>query len=216
VLGALTLALVITGCAAGRPGPEQQLEARAAYERGSSYVRENKLTLALTALQQAVKLDEQEPLYHNGLGILYLHYLRRPDLALTEFQRAAALDSNNADAQYNMGIALAEMGMWADAIPAYQRAIALPTLATPQLAHNALGLAFYQVKRYREAEEALRFAISLEPKLEGAYYNLGLVFIAQDRKEEARIAFRQARTLAPESPFGQAALERLKALGDGG
>jgi hypothetical protein len=30
------------------------------------------------------------------------------------------------------------------------------------------------------------------------------------------MAFRQTRELAPESPFGQAALERLRALGEGG
>jgi hypothetical protein len=52
--------------------------------------------------------------------------------------------------------------------------------------------------------------------MQAAYYNLGLVLVAGKRHEEARAAFRQARQLAPDSPFGQAALERLKALGDGG
>jgi hypothetical protein len=52
--------------------------------------------------------------------------------------------------------------------------------------------------------------------MQAAYYNLGLVLVAERRSEEARAAFRRARQLAPDTPFGQAANERLKAMGDGG
>src|SRR5438477_341677 len=45
---------------------------------------------------------------------------------------------------------------------------------------------------------------------------LGLVLIAEKRSEEAKAYFRRAQQLAPESPFGRAAMERLKALGNGG
>ena len=86
---------------------------------------------------------------------------------------------------------------------------------TPDTVHQNLGVALYNLKRLPEAEEQLKYAIRLEPQLEAAYYHLGLVLIAQDRKDEAKIAFRQARQLAPNSPFGQAAVERLKALGEG-
>jgi len=52
--------------------------------------------------------------------------------------------------------------------------------------------------------------------MQTAYYNLGLVFVAENRKDEAKAAFRQARQLGPDSPVGQAALDRLKALGEDG
>jgi Flp pilus assembly protein TadD len=67
-----------------------------------------------------------------------------------------------------------------------------------------------------EAEGALRFAINLDPDMSSAHYNLGLVLVAANRKDEARSAFLRARQLAPESAFGQAAAERLKALENGG
>ncbi len=85
-----------------------------------------------------------------------------------------------------------------------------------RIANQNLGLALYHLKRYREAEQTLRFAISLDPKMQAAYYNLGLVFIAENRKDEAKAAFREARKLGPDSPVGQAAQDRLKALGEGG
>ena len=71
-------------------------------------------------------------------------------------------------------------------------------------------------QRYPEAESSLRFALSLDPQMQAAYYNLGLVLVAEKRQDEARAVFRRARQLAPDSPFGQAARERLRALGDGG
>jgi len=92
----------------------------------------------------------------------------------------------------------------------------LPTLTIPETANQNLGLALYHLKQYREAEQTLRFAISLDPKMQTAYYNLGLVFVAENRKDEAKAAFRQARQLAPETPVGRAALDRLRALGEEG
>ena len=87
------------------------------------------------------------------------------------------------------------------------------------LAHSVqagMGLALYHLRRYPEAESSLRFALSLDPQMQAAYYNLGLVLVAENRSEEAKAAFRQVRRLDPNTPFGQAALERLKSLGEGG
>jgi Flp pilus assembly protein TadD len=52
--------------------------------------------------------------------------------------------------------------------------------------------------------------------MEAAYYNLGLVLAATGRSDEARAAFRHVRDMAPQTPFGQAAIERLRGLGNGG
>jgi protein O-GlcNAc transferase len=142
--------------------------------------------------------------------------LRRPDLAIEALSKAVDLDPRLADAQFHLGTAYAESGRWEEAVGAYRKALALPTLAIPDFVHQNLGLALYHLKRYAEAESSLRFALSLDPKLQAAYYNLGLVLIAENRPAEARVAFRQARQLAPDTPFGQAARERLKSLGDGG
>src|SRR5438034_9065203 len=42
-----------------------------------------------------------------------------------------------------------------------------PTLTVPDLAHNSLGMALYNLKRYREAETALRYAIRSEERRVG-------------------------------------------------
>ena len=58
--------------------------------------------------------------------------------------------------------------------------------------------------------------VRLAPRFAPAYYELGVVLNVQGRKDEARLAFRTARDLDPNSPFGRAAVEALKTLGEGG
>lgn len=214
----LGVTCLLAGCATA-PAPKtaevQKLQARAAYERGVAHVRDRQAAPALTALQEAASLDPHSALYRDTLGLVYLD-LQRPDLAAEHFQKAIELDPNYADAHFHLGTTLAEMRRWEDAVAAYRKAISLPTLTIPDFAHQNLGLALYHLRRYREAEQSFRFAISLEPEMQAAYYNLGLVFVAESRSEDAKAAFRRARQLAPDSPFGQAATQRLQALGEGG
>ena len=209
--------VLIAGCATGT-GPVsevQRLQAQSSYEQGVSALSERQLGVALTSLQQATSLDPSVASYRNALGIVYLQ-LGRPEQALKEFQEAAKIDPDYAEAMLNIGVAHAELRQWTEAVAAYQRALRSSRLMTPDTVHQNLGVAFYNLQRLPEAEEQLRYAIRLEPQLEAAYYHLGLVLVAQGRNDEAKIAFRRARQLAPNSPFGQAAVERLKALGEDG
>lgn len=208
--------MLLSGCA--KPGAThvteiQKLQARAAYERGLQLLTEKQASPALAALKEAVDIDGNVTLYRSLLGLLYLD-LQRPELALEQFQKIVEIDPKMADGWFHRGVALSEMRRWEDAIESYRKAVALPTLTVPDLAHQSLGMALYNVRRYAEAEQALRFAINLDPQLQAAYYNLGLVFSAEERRDEAKAAFRRARQLAPDTPFGEAAAARLKALGE--
>ena len=207
--------LLLPACASTKVTEPDRLRAQAAYERALGHIRDRQPSPALGALKEAVDVDPTVAGYRDTLGLVYLE-LRRPDLAIEQFSKAADLDPRLADAHFHLGTAYAETGRWEDAVGSYRKALALPTLAIPDLVHQNLGLALYHLKRYPEAESSLRFALSLDPKLQAGYYNLGLVLIAENRAREARAAFRQARELAPDTPFGQAALERLKSLGEGG
>jgi Tfp pilus assembly protein PilF len=209
------IALLCSACASTHVAEPDRLRAQAAYDRALTQLNARQLSPALAALKEAVAVDPTVANYRDTLGLLYLE-LGRPDMAIEQLRQAANLDPKLADAHFHLGTALAEGGHWEEAVAAYRRALAQPTLAIPEMVNQNLGLALYHLKRYPEAESSLRFALSLDPKLQAAYYNLGLVLVAENRSDEARAAFQQARSLAPDTPFGQAALERLKSLGDGG
>lgn len=217
-LAALALSALVGfgACSTARQAAEvQRLQARAAFERGVKHFKDREAPQALAALREASALDATSALYRDTLGLI-LTQLQRPDLAVEQFQQAVALDGQFADAHFHLGVALAESMKWAEAVAAYRQALSLPSLTVPDLAQQNLGLAFYHLRQYPDAERELRFAISLSPEMQAAYHHLGLVLVAQGRLDEARIAFTRARALGAETPFGEAAGHQLRALGGEG
>ena len=210
----LALGGLLAACATGRVTEMQRLQAQNSYERALIQINQGQTALALSSLQEAAGLNSRVALYHDTLGMLLLD-LGRIDQAVAELNKAIDLDPHRGDAYFHLGTALAEARRWDGAVAAYRKAIAQPSLTVTDYAHQNLGLALFHLGRYREAEDALRFALSLDPELQAAYYNLGLVMTAEKRPDEAKAFFRRARQIAPESPFGRAAVERLRALGEG-
>ena len=211
----LALCGLLAACATGRVTEMQRLQAQNSYERALNQISQGQTALALSSLQEATGLNPGMALYHDTLGMLLLD-LGQIDQAVAELNKAVDLDPHRGDTYFHLGTALAEARRWDGAVAAYRKAIAQPSLTVTDYAHQNLGLALFHLGRYREAEDALRFALSVDPDLQAAYYNLGLVLTAEKRQDEAKAFFRRARQIAPESPFGRAAVERLKALGDGG
>jgi len=209
----LALGGLLAACATGVT-EMQRLQAQNSYERALIQINQGQTALALSSLQEAAGLNPRVALYHDTLGMLLLD-LGRIDQAVAELNKAVDLDPHRGDTYFHLGTALAEARRWDGAVAAYRKAIAQPSLTVTDYAHQNLGLALFHLGRYREAEDALRFALSLDPELQAAYYNLGLVMTAEKRPDEAKAFFRRARQIAPESPFGRAAVERLRALGEG-
>ncbi len=213
-----SLLLLAAGCASTQTTEVERLRARAAYERGLADLRDGRMAPGLAALREATSVDPGNATYHGTLG-KWLLALKHPTArveAMAEFRKALDLEPLSADAHHDLGVALAEDERWEEAIVEYRKALAVPTFAAPDAAYNNLGWALYSLRRYPDANDALQLAIRLNPTLPGAYYHLGLVLVAQHRPEDAKLAFRRARELAPDSPFGWAASQHLRALGDGG
>lgn len=214
-VAAVLSALVAGGCASSAKEREvQRLQAQAAYEQGIKHLQDNRTSLGLVSLQQAIALEPDNAIYHNALGVLFLD-LRRPVDAQAEFQKAADLDPSYAEAHHNLGLALAEQGRFDQAIAGYRKALSVPTYTTPEVAYNNMGNALFAQAKYREAEDAYRAALQLNGRMPSALYGLGMSLSRQGRAEDAKLVLRSARDVDNSSPFAQAAAEALKALGDG-
>jgi type IV pilus assembly protein PilF len=207
--------LLLAGCASSKDDEVRRLRARSLYEQGLRSLADRQVSSGFSSLKEAVQLDPDNAVFRNALGVVLLD-LRKPAEAETEFRKAVELDPGYAEAQHNLGLSFAEQGRWEQAIAAYRKALSLPIYPTPEVGYYNLGRAYVQIGKPKEAEEALRTAIELQPKLGAAYYQLGVVLTSTGRQEEAKALFRRARDLDPASPFGQAAVEALKTLGEGG
>jgi len=95
----------------------------------------------------------------------------------------------------------------AEAIQLLRKALMLRPDCAP--VHFNLAYLLEQHGQLGDAEAAFRQALTLDEKLDRAWYGLGLVLIRQRRFEEAVLALRRNTGLQPMSPFGWYQLARV-------
>jgi tetratricopeptide (TPR) repeat protein len=98
-----------------------------------------------------------------------------PDQARSAYERAVELDPTHADAQVNLGRLLHQRGMVAEAAERYR--LALLHARHPTAAFN-LGIALEDMRCTTEAVQAYRSALSMDPTLADAHYNLSRIYEA--------------------------------------
>ena len=148
-------------------------------------VKDRALETALTA----VKLDPDEGRCHRFLAIAY-HHRGEFDLALSHFERAVALNPNDANGIARMGLALATSGGRADeGIALIRQAMSLNPFH-PESYWDDLAIATYAAHHYEEALEANRRIVGRKQywysaRMAACYAQLGRLDEAQAQALEA-------------------------------
>ena len=76
--------------------------------------------------------------------------------------------------------------------------------------HEALGIAYFRINRFAEAEEEFRAVLEISPVNDYAHFALGRCLEEQGRRGEAAGHYKLARSLRPGSPSYQRALDALE------
>ena len=76
---------------------------------------------------------------------------------------------------------------------------------------EALGIAYFRIRRYAEAEEEFRAILELKPVDDYAHFALGRCLEKQGRTEKALGHYRMATFFRPQRPEYRQALEALDA-----
>jgi tetratricopeptide (TPR) repeat protein len=127
-----------------------------------------------------------------------LSFLSKDDCekALPYFEKAVESDNSYAEAWAQAGFCNEKLGKHAEALDASKKAVSLRPSAE---SYFNIGLANFYLKQYRDAAEAYRAAIKLDPyNAADSYYALGLVYRDWGKADEEIQAYKQAIKLRPD------------------
>lgn len=123
------------------------------------------------------------------------------------FNHLIVTEPYNPFIRNNLGYALAEMGLKAEAADAYRKAIELkPDFA---VAHNNLGVQYAEARLHSLAIKEFKTAISIASDYAEAYHNMGSVFLEQGKLDEARRDFSSALKIRPELDMTRAMVANI-------
>jgi Flp pilus assembly protein TadD len=115
---------------------------------------------------------------------------------LTHCKRWTEAHPENPVAWNDLGAAYHSLGMLANAVAAYQKALQLnPEFFT---AWSNLGITWGRLRDHPKAIEALRQAIAINPEYVNAWYSLGNIYGATEKTDQAIEAHKQVLRINPE------------------
>ena len=182
------------------------------YNVGLVHLKQGDLPRALEAFKRAITLDREWEDAYTGLGEVYL---KQGDLgqAAHAYRQATRLNPNgNPNAILGLGKTYVKQGHLDDAITAVEKAIEIQvdnTEAHYQLAQiyvkrgerkkAASAMAFFKVLRQTDPllQEAETW-VKRHPDDARGYNNLGIVYLARRRSEDAVASYKRAISLAPD------------------
>jgi Flp pilus assembly protein TadD len=172
------------------------------YRRARDQIGRQDIAAARKSLLKAVEIAPFYAEVWNELGVI--SYQTREFAEAEEyFRKALEQEPGYYAPLVNLGGALLDLHREEEALPINQRAAAMaPDDALP---HAQLGLNYFRLRRYEEAEAHLKRAKTLDPRhFSAPQLSLAEVYAAQDRFEEAVRELQEYARLHPDSPTARA------------
>ncbi|MFB6264466.1 MAG: tetratricopeptide repeat protein [Bradymonadaceae bacterium] len=176
------------GCAKEKDSPR---DAQWHYEMAGGYFESQDIQAAIRELKTAIEMNPKMAKAHFLLAFIYSGR-KRYELAIKHYERAIELEPNYYMAKNNLGSVYLETNQWKEAAKLFRGLLEESMYATPELAHNNLGWALYNMGKYSKALHHFKRAVFLKPKMCLAYNNLGLTYEAKGQVRKAMQNYREA------------------------
>ncbi len=164
---------------------------------GLCALRLNKLASAAVDFQESLALDPDCRLAYLGNGWLQLH-LGNYAAALENFDNCPALGAGNGQAALGRmlaeGFQQLEQGKTKQALRFFQQL----NEGQEALVNLGLGLAYLQLRKFKEAEKEFNKALSLNPGATGARLALARLYMERQEYSHARDCLNEILSLHPE------------------
>jgi tetratricopeptide (TPR) repeat protein len=202
-LGAVLLALFLSGCPAKRVEPtlpvEQQRTAIESFNKGVQLLQGRGANYyeAVGHFEAAVSLDPDFYEAHFNLGLLFS---RGGDFSRSEAAYQAALKAKPGDraASFNLAQLYLQHERYDSAIAILAQFV--KNDPSDHDARNNLAVLFRMKGKYQDAIDQARYVLDRKPEEVLAYNNLATIFSEQGHHEMANDLFRRALKLDPDNP----------------
>ena len=151
-------------------------------------------------LLKAQKLNPEDPLIYNTIGMAYINK-ENFQLAIENFKKALDLKPDYSEARNNLGSAYLGLEQWDNAIPIFKAMIGDVLYTKPHYPLTNLGWAYYNKGDYKTAESYLKEALEMQPDYAIAQMHLGRVYLVTGRLHQARKTFEHVAESNPKNPF---------------
>jgi type IV pilus assembly protein PilF len=210
----LILCCALAGCAAKTV--QDKHRAMLHLQIGTGHLEKGNYPGALSEFLRAYDLDPGNPLVHNQLGLGY--FLRgQLEKAEKSFREAVKLDRKFTEARNNLGRTLIELKRYKEAVHELKTAAKDLVYTEPEKTYANLGLAYFHMADYQNAEKSLLESLKLRRKncLALNYYGRSLYELsAYDKAAESLDqAMDACKAVKLEDPYYFSALSYMK-IGD--
>jgi type IV pilus biogenesis/stability protein PilW len=199
---ALTLSVAFVpvggGCATVNGEKDKVKDADWHFKMGKGYFKNHRIHLAIRELRKALEMDPKMAKAHFLLGFVYSGR-KKYEQAIDHYRKALEIKPNFHAARNNLGSVYLDLKRWEEARTAFKKLLETPMYPTPELAHNNLGWAQYNLGEYSKALEHLEMAVFLKPQMCLAYNNLGLTHEALGHRAKAMRQYRKALQKCPDN-----------------
>ena len=151
---------------------------------------------ALDAVEVLIKDFPNNPLLLNISGVCY-SALSLMDDAVKSYKKAVAIKPDYADAYYNLGNILRDLGELDSAIKSYAKTIEI--MPEYNEAQYNLGATLQQLGQFDEAIEQYEKALKINPKNTDLILNLGFIYQNLGQIDEAIEQYEKALAIDPDN-----------------
>lgn len=193
----LSLALALAGCA-HVPTDKERAASEIHYDLGIQAQHAGNLQEAYAEYDAALKLDPKNARAHDAMGGLLHLAFNKPREAIPHFEKALSIDPQFSEARVNLGNVYLALEQYDRAVEQYEKALNDMRYPTPYIAQGNLGWAEYKRGNADKAIDHIKAAVTVNPKFCLGYRNLGTIYDALGRQEEACAQLARYRDGCPE------------------
>lgn len=168
----------------------------------------NQSELAIQWFDQALKIDETAEAHYGKASALY--NLEQWQTALDHYQQAEKLGLTSADLYYMIGMTLIRMGEGNEKRALAYFQLALDEDPTDLEARFQRGLCSAVLNHLTPAKQDFLQVLERENDHADAHYNLGVIYLYEEKKDQASIHFDQALRIQPHHVLAQHAKKLLQ------